>query len=100
MTIVAAVTDSKEGHQALVEAVVEARHLGVDLVAVNLGSIELKATDLDTDGVTVTVVDRQGQRQGGVGRRRVRRDRRTQGDSPRHRRQAPNARSARRSSAT
>jgi nucleotide-binding universal stress UspA family protein len=60
MTIVAAVTDSKEGRQALVEAVVEARRLGVDLVAVNLGSIELKASDLDADGVTVTVVDRQG----------------------------------------
>jgi hypothetical protein len=59
MTIIAAVTDSKEGRQALVEAVAEAKQLNTDLVAVNLGSTKLDVTDLDTDGVTVAVVDRR-----------------------------------------
>jgi hypothetical protein len=60
MTIIAAVTDSREGHHALVEAVAEAKQLGSDLVAVNLGSTELDVTNFDTDGVTVAVVDRRG----------------------------------------
>ena len=59
MTIIAAVTDSKEGRRALVEAVAEAKQLNTDLVAVNLGSTKLDVTDLDTDGVTVAVVDRR-----------------------------------------
>ena len=60
MTIIAVVTDSREGRQALVEAVAEAKQLGTDLVAVNLGSRSLDVMDLDTDGVTVSVVDRTG----------------------------------------
>ena len=60
MTIIAAVTDSRVGQHALVEAVAEAKQLGTDLVAVNLRTTELDVTDLDTDGPTVTVVDRRG----------------------------------------
>lgn len=60
MTIIAAVTDSKVGRHALVEAVAEAKQLGTDLVAVNLRNTELDVTDLNTDGLTVTVVDRRG----------------------------------------
>lgn len=60
MTIVAAITDSREGRHALVQAVAEAKQLGSDLVAVNLGSAELDVTDLDTDGVAFSVVDRGG----------------------------------------
>jgi nucleotide-binding universal stress UspA family protein len=60
MSIIAAVTDSREGRHALVEAVAEAKQLGSDLVAVNLGSTELDLTNFDTDGVTVAVVDRRG----------------------------------------
>ena len=60
MTIIAAVTDSRVGRHALVEAVAEAKQLGTDLVAVNLGNTELDVTNLDTDGVTVAVVDRRG----------------------------------------
>lgn len=60
MTIIAAITDSREGRLALVEAVAEAKHLGTDLVAVNLRSTDLDVTGLDDDGVTVVVVDRRG----------------------------------------
>jgi len=60
VTIIAAVTDSRVGHHALVEAVAEAKQLGTDLVAVNLRTTELDVTDLDTDGINVTVVDRRG----------------------------------------
>jgi nucleotide-binding universal stress UspA family protein len=60
VTIIAAVTDSRVGRHALVEAVAEAKKLGTDLVAVNLRSTELDLTDLDTDGLTVTVVDHKG----------------------------------------
>jgi hypothetical protein len=60
MTIIAAVMDSREGRHALVEAVAEAKQSGSDLVAVNLGSTELDLTNLDTDGVTVAVVNRRG----------------------------------------
>lgn len=60
MTIIAAVTDSKEGRNALVEAVAEAKQRGSDLIAVNLGSTELDVTNLDTDGITFAVVDRRG----------------------------------------
>jgi nucleotide-binding universal stress UspA family protein len=60
MTIIAVVTDSREGRNALVEAVAEAKRLGSDLVAVNLGSAELDVTNLDTDGLTLTIVDRGG----------------------------------------
>ena len=60
MTIIAAVTDSKEGRQALVEAVAEARQLGTDLVALNLGHTKLDLVHLETDGVAVNVVDCQG----------------------------------------
>lgn len=60
MTIIAVVTDSREGRHALVEAVAEAKRLGSDLVAVNLGSAELDVTNLDTDGLTLTIVDRGG----------------------------------------
>jgi hypothetical protein len=60
MTIIAAVTDSREGRHALVEAIAEAKKLGSDLVAVNLGRGELDVANLDTDGVTVTVVEGRG----------------------------------------
>jgi nucleotide-binding universal stress UspA family protein len=60
MTIIAAITDSREGRHALVQAVAEAKHLGSDLVAVNLGNTELDVTNFDTDGVIIAVVDRRG----------------------------------------
>lgn len=61
MTIIAAVTDSRASHNALVEAVAEAKQLGTDLVAVNLRTTEeLDVKDLNTDGLTLTVVDRRG----------------------------------------
>lgn len=59
MTIIAAVTETREGRLALVEAIAEAKQLGTDLVAVNLGAGKLDVTDLNTDGVTVVVVDRR-----------------------------------------
>ena len=58
MTVLAAVTDSREGHLALTQAIIEAEQLGTDLVAVNLATTKLDLTGLDTHGVTVTVVDR------------------------------------------
>ncbi|MDN5796088.1 MAG: universal stress protein [Intrasporangium sp.] len=60
MTIIAAVNHSREGRLALVAAVAEARQLGTDLVVVNLGHEQVDVTDLDTDAVTVSVVDRRG----------------------------------------
>ena len=60
MTIIAAVTDSRVSSHALVEAVAEAKQLGTDLVLVNLRNTKLDVTNLDTDGLTVTVVDRRG----------------------------------------
>jgi len=60
MTIIAAVTDNREGRVALVEAVAEAKSLGSDLVVVNLGSTALDMTSFDTDGVTIAVVDHRG----------------------------------------
>jgi len=60
MTIVAAVTNSRESRYALIEAVAEARKLGTDLVAVNLGSTDLDLTSVDTDGVAIDVVDHRG----------------------------------------
>ena len=61
MTVIAAITDTKEGRHALVEAVAEAKQLGSDLVAVNLGSTELDVSNLDSDGVTIAIVDRRGE---------------------------------------
>ncbi len=60
MTIIAAVTDGREGHLALVEGIAEARRLRTDLVAVNLSTTTPNLGDLDTEGVFVTVVDRRG----------------------------------------
>ncbi len=57
MTIIVAVPDSEEGRHALAEAVAEAKSLGTDLVAVNLGpQKKLDAATVDADGVDVTVV--------------------------------------------
>lgn len=53
MTIIACVPDSEEGQLALSAAIDEAKALGTDVVAVNLGLRPLK--DAPTD---VTVVDR------------------------------------------
>ncbi len=60
MTVIVAVTYSPEGSHALTEAVAEAKHLGTDLVAVNLGAKKLDAADIDADGVTVAVVNLKG----------------------------------------
>lgn len=59
MTIIAAVTDTREGLLALVEAVAEAKTLSTDVVAVNLGTTPLDLANLDSGGVSVTVVDRR-----------------------------------------
>ena len=57
MTIIAAVSQDREGRLALVEGLDEARKLGEDLVAINLGTAGLNLTGIDTDGVQVTIVD-------------------------------------------
>lgn len=59
MTVLAAVTDNRQGHLALVQAITEAERFGTDVVAVNLASTTLDLTGIDTRGVTVSVVDRQ-----------------------------------------
>ena len=45
-TIIAAITDDREGRFALVEAVAEAKQLGGDLVVVNLGSTPHRRDEL------------------------------------------------------
>ncbi|MFC7753812.1 universal stress protein [Tsukamurella soli] len=59
MTIIAAVTDSPEGALALSEGVAEAKRLGTELVAVNLGLIPLDVSPHGAE-VPITVVDRVG----------------------------------------
>ena len=61
MTIIAAVTGTREGHQALLEAMAEAKQLGCDLVAVNLGNAALDTTGLEVRGKPVDVVYPRGQ---------------------------------------
>lgn len=58
MTVLVAVTDNREGHLALVQAITEAQQLEADLVAVNLANTRLDISSLDTHGVNVTVVNR------------------------------------------
>jgi len=60
MTVIAAVTDDREGRLALVEAVAEAKQLGSDVVVVNLGSTHIDVTSFVADGVAVDVVNRRG----------------------------------------
>lgn len=61
MTIIAVVSDSREGRTALAEGIAEAKRLGDDLVALDLGQgAKLDLADVDTDGVAVEVVDRRG----------------------------------------
>ena len=57
MTIIAAVSQDREGHLALVEGLNEARRFDDDLVAINLGITDVNLANLDTDGVRITVVD-------------------------------------------
>ena len=59
MTVIAAVTDNRQGHLALVQAITEAERFGTDVVAVNLANTTLDLTAIDTRGVTIQVVDRQ-----------------------------------------
>jgi nucleotide-binding universal stress UspA family protein len=59
MTIVVAVPDSAEGALALSVAVTEAKLLGTNLVAVNLGLRPLDISGLE-DGVAISSVDRSG----------------------------------------
>ena len=59
MTIIVAVTDSREGQLALVEAIAEAKHFDTALIAVNLAATTLDLSPYDTQGVAVTVVDRR-----------------------------------------
>ncbi len=59
MTVIAAVTDNRQGHLALVQAITEAERFGTDVVAVNLANTTLDLTGIDTRGVTVQVVDRR-----------------------------------------
>lgn len=60
MTILVAVPDSPEGVYALSQAVLEAKNLTTDLVVVNLGLTKLDISNVDADGVELTVVDRKG----------------------------------------
>lgn len=57
MTVVVVVSDNRESHHAFVAAIAEAKRLGSDLVAVNIGDRELQEDDTDTGGVKVTVVE-------------------------------------------
>ncbi len=59
MSIVVAARGNREGAYALVAAVAEAKQPGTDLIAVNLGHQALDLSNLDTEGVNVTVVDGQ-----------------------------------------
>ncbi|GAA1079804.1 universal stress protein [Tsukamurella spumae] len=59
MTIIVAVPGTSEGPVALRAGIEEARSLGTDLVAVNLGIVELDVSDVDAD-VRITVVERTG----------------------------------------
>lgn len=59
MTIIVAVPDSPEGAVAFTAAVAEAKQLGTDLVAVNLGLRQLDIAPHDP-AVSVTVADRLG----------------------------------------
>lgn len=62
MTVIAVVSDSREGLTALAEGIAEAKRLGEDLVALDLGQgAKLDLADVDTDGVAVDLVDRRGQ---------------------------------------
>lgn len=59
MSILVAVTDSREGQAALTAALDEARALGTDLIVLNLTLGGLALPPLP-DGLVVRVVDRQG----------------------------------------
>lgn len=59
MSVLVAVTDSKEGRQALTDAAAEAQQLGTGLVVVNLTLHELDTSDLP-DGVVSAVLSRHG----------------------------------------
>ena len=59
MTILVAVTDSKEGKTALAAAIAEAQRLSTGLVVFNLALSPLQVTSVP-DGVDVRVIDRKG----------------------------------------
>ena len=59
MSILVAVTDSKEGQAALNAAIDEARSLSTDLIVLNLTLGGLTVPQLP-DGLTIRVVDRKG----------------------------------------
>jgi nucleotide-binding universal stress UspA family protein len=59
MAVLVAVTDSDEGRHALSEAVLEARMLETDVIAVNLTLGALDTSDVGGD-VAVRVIDRAG----------------------------------------
>lgn len=59
MTVIVAVPGTSEGPVALRAGVEEAKSLGTDLVAVNLGITKLDVSGVD-EAVPVTVVDRTG----------------------------------------
>ena len=59
MTVLVAVTDSKEGKAALAAAIAEAQRLGTGLVALNLALSPLQLTAIP-DGLAVRMVDRKG----------------------------------------
>ncbi|MFT3660838.1 MAG: universal stress protein [Gordonia sp. (in: high G+C Gram-positive bacteria)] len=60
MTVVVAVSDNRESRNAFIQAIAEARLLGTDLVAVNLGAKALSTGDTDVSGVEITVLDKGG----------------------------------------
>lgn len=60
MTIIAVVSDSREGRHALEEAIAEAKKLGTDLVALDLGpAAKLDVASFDAEGVAIEHVDRR-----------------------------------------
>lgn len=62
MTIIAVVSNTREGRTALAEGIVAAKKLGDDLVALDLGQgAGLDVADFETDGVAVELVDRRNQ---------------------------------------
>ena len=59
MSLLAAIPDSAEGRAALEAATTEARHLGTDLIIVNLSLTELDESGFPAD-LAVTVINREG----------------------------------------
>ena len=62
MTIIAVVSNTREGRTAFAEGIVVAKKLGANLVALDLGQgAGFDVADFELDGVAVELVDRRNQ---------------------------------------